>query len=121
MKYSVIEPFTVKAGKSFKVGVVIALPKDKAAVLIESRKIIPLRTLFDNLFHAHAERMRACSLTADEIKLRDQKSYTAIQAAINEMDNAWFGEDLPAFKDAMGRAERIYFEVKKRLWTDEPD
>ncbi len=71
MKYLVLDNFktiTKTGGTVIQAGMVIALPEEKAAALIEARKITLLRAIFEDLFHAHMKKLKAMEFPVTEIK-----------------------------------------------------
>ena len=115
MRFKVITDMEVQTSKgstTLKEGQVIKLSKEEAIPLIEEGKITPVdKSLFEERFKALADKLRRYALTSDEIKAQKPECYEGIQAAIAQMDSAWFKEDLGAFLKASRTVEGLYFNA----------
>ncbi|MCC6347371.1 MAG: hypothetical protein IT388_09325 [Nitrospirales bacterium] len=74
-----------------------------------------LRETFEHLFQEHAVRMKSYPTTIDEIRAHDPEAADEIVQLSRAMDQAWYREDLPAFRESMTKLEERYLQAIREL------
>lgn len=115
MTFNVLEDISIETPKgliTLNQGQMIKLPRDEAIPLIEEGQITPVdKSLFEKRFKALEDKLGRYAVTSDEIKAHKPEFYEGIQAAIAQMDTAWFKEDLATFLKAIKTIEELYFRA----------